>query len=339
MMSNLLTEARESADVVERLFLESARLKAVAMRLTECDIAAWLTIARGTSDYAAQYFGYVAMAKLGKPVTSLPTSLLTQHGACFDAAHVAAAAFSQSGRSPDIVAAVKALSDQGAETVAFVNDNDSPLAQAARHSFYLHAGPERSVAATKSFIAQLAYGALLCAHLGADVAFEAQVAKLPSLLLGARALDWTGAVQPLLNASRMMVISRGAGLPIACEAALKLKEVCGIQAEAFSGAEVMHGPLALVEPEYPVLIIAPRGPAQASLVELAAHMRSLGARTILAASDDIRSADVPLVSAEAPELDPVLAIQSFYPFVDALALARGMDPDVPRNLKKITMTV
>ena len=135
-----------------------------------------------------------------------------------------------------------------------------------------------------------------------------------------------------------MVIGRGAGLPVALEAALKLKETCGIQAEAFSAAEVQHGPMSLVGEGYPLLVFALRGPAQASLLELAADMRTRGARVILAAPADIAVRELTLLETDSADLDPIAAIQRFYVHVEALSRARGRDPDAPPNLSKVTRT-
>jgi glucosamine--fructose-6-phosphate aminotransferase (isomerizing) len=152
------------------------------------------------------------------------------------------------------------------------------------------------------------------------------------------AADWSPALEVLRDADRLFVIGRGLGLPVAMEAALKFKETCGIQAEAFSGAEVQHGPMRLIEEGYPLLVFAPRGPAQAGLLELAQAMRARGARVLLAAPPGTPEANLPLVESEVAELDPVCAIQSFYPMVEALARARGNDPDHPPHLKKVTRT-
>jgi glucosamine--fructose-6-phosphate aminotransferase (isomerizing) len=145
-------------------------------------------------------------------------------------------------------------------------------------------------------------------------------------------------VDTLRDVDRLFVISRGLGLPVAMEAALKLKEVCGIQAEAFSGAEVRHGPLALVEQGYPLLILAPRGPAHAGLLALATDMRQRGARVLLAAPPGTPACDLPLVTCADHDLDPIAALQSVYPMVEQLARARGLDPDTPRHLTKVTLT-
>jgi glucosamine--fructose-6-phosphate aminotransferase (isomerizing) len=161
---------------------------------------------------------------------------------------------------------------------------------------------------------------------------------LPEGLREAAKQDWSVAIEALRGCQQLMVIGRGAGFAIAQEAALKLKETSAIQAEAFSSAEVRHGPMALIDDNYPLLVFAPRGAEQAGLLSLAADMRQRGARVLLAAPDDIAERDLTLSRAEHPALDPILAIQSFYVMAAGLAEARGMDPDQPRHLSKVTRT-
>lgn len=298
-----------------------------------------LTLARGSSDHAAHYAAYLVMARLGRLVTSLPMSVITLHGAALHTEGLLAVAFSQSGASTDLVETTRSFAARGALTAAFVNDCASPLAQAVAWPFALHAGEETSVAASKSFIAQLLAGARWVAAWQDDAALAAAIDTLPAALAQALAAGqaWAERAVPLLaGCERMFVVGRSTGLAIAMEAALKLKEVCGIQAEAFSGAELRHGPLALIEPGYPVLVFAPRGPAHAGLVALADDLRARGALVLVAgqAAGDALS----LVSAAAPELDPLCAIQSFYVLVEALARARGRDPDAPPHLSKVTRT-
>jgi glucosamine--fructose-6-phosphate aminotransferase (isomerizing) len=249
-----------------------------------------------------------------------------------------ALAFSQSGQSPDLVAPLQDLGRRGANTVAFVNAVDSPLARAAAHTVPLHAGPEYSVAATKSFIAQTVAGAALVAAWQQDAAWSSALQALPDALARAARADWSAGVGALEQAERLYVIARGTGLAIAMEAALKFKEVCGIQAEAFSGAELQHGPMALVQPGFPLLLLAPHGPAQAGLLALALQQRQRGAQVLLVAPPGTAGAQLPLLGSLHGDLDPICAVQSFYPMVEALARARGLDPDQPRHLRKVTLT-
>lgn len=297
-----------------------------------------VTIARGSSDHAAGYLAYLLMARSGQLVTSLPMSLLTLYRAPLAMEHLLAISISQSGRSPDLVEPLQLLQSAGATTVALVNDVQSPLAHTAAWTLPLHAGPEKSVAATKSFICGLVAGARLAGHWGQHADLLAGLQALPDTLQVACQQDWSGAIEPLKNASKLMVIGRGLGLSIANEAALKFKETCAIQAEAFSAAEVMHGPMAMVDEAYPMLVFAPRGPVQDSLVALAAEMRGRGAQVLLAAPSNVSSRDLTLATAPHEDLDPITAIQSFYLLVEAVARARGFDPDRPRHLSKVTST-
>ena len=337
-------EALQAPQVVARqLAADADTYSALAADLQANEPQALVTVARGSSDHAAHYLGYLVMSRLGRLVTSLPMSLVTLYPARLRCAGLVSLALSQSGQSPDLVAPSRFFGDGGARTVAIVNDAASPLALACQWVLPLHAGTEASVAATKSFIAQLAAGARLVATweaqaAGADAALLAALAALPAALDAAARCDWQAALPALGGADRLFVIGRGPGLAVAMEAALKLKETCGMQAEAFSGAELRHGPMALVEEGYPLLIFAPRGPAQAGLLELAREMRQRGARVLLAAPAGTPGAELPLVLTGHEDLDPIAIVQAFYPMVEQLARQRGHDPDAPRHLAKVTRT-
>lgn len=338
-MSRMLDEAREAPEAVARQLREDRdRWRAFGERLRAQPPASLLTIARGSSDHAAHYAAYLVMARLGRLVASMPMSLVTLYQSQIRCEGLASLAFSQSGQSPDLIGPTEYFRQCGALTCAFVNDAGSPLARAAEWLFPLHAGQEASVAATKSFIAQLVAGARLTAAWQDDATLSSALEDLPRSMEQACNTDWSPAVDALRDADRLFVVGRGLGLPVAMEAALKFKETCGIQAEAFSGAEIQHGPMALIEEGYPLLVFAPRGPAQPGLLELARAMRTRGARVLLAAPAGTPDANLALVHAPVVELDPVCAIQSFYPMVEALARARGNDPDRPPHLKKVTRT-
>jgi glucosamine--fructose-6-phosphate aminotransferase (isomerizing) len=265
-------------------------------------------------------------------------SLVTLYKSPLDTRDTLAIAISQSGQSPDLVEPIRYFRDGGATTVALVNDTTSPLATAAEWSMPLHAGKEQSVAATKSFIASLVAGARLVAEWQNDAELKAGIADLPNALAAAAQADWSAAIEALAPARNIMVVGRGISFPIALEAALKFKETSALQAEAFSGAEIKHGPMALIEEGYPLLIFATRGPTQASLVALAAEMRGRGARVLLAAPADVAERDLTLPVASTPDLDPIVAIQAFYVMAARLSEARGLDPDRPRHLSKVTKT-
>jgi glucosamine--fructose-6-phosphate aminotransferase (isomerizing) len=332
-------ETLEAPAAVARLLAVDGEVyRSLGAFLREQPPSGILTLARGSSDHAAAHAAYLVMARLGRLVTSLPMSLVTLYGADLARPDLLVLAFSQSGQSPDLVDPMRYFSAHGATTVALVNDPGSPLAAAAGHVLALHSGEERSVAATKSFISQLVAGARLVAAWLPDAELETGLADLPVALEAAAKADWSAGVATLVDVDRLFVLGRGPGLAIALEAALKLKETCGIQAEAFSGAEVRHGPMAIVDAGFPVIVFAPRGPAQASLVDLATDLRKQGARVLLAAPPEVPGAELPLVPSAHPDLDTVTAIQSFYPMAEALSRARGHDPDRPPRLSKVTRT-
>ncbi|WP_233833075.1 SIS domain-containing protein [Paraburkholderia sp. ZP32-5] len=334
----MLNEALASAATVAEQLKDTSRVAALAATLAAqpCHVA--LTVARGSSDHAASYFASLTMSRVGVPVASLPMSVATLQQAPLRVRDQLALAFSQSGKSPDLVGTMSALRAAGALTVAAVNAPSSPLADACEWHLPLVAGPELSVAATKSYIAMLSISAQLVAHWQNDAELLGALAALPDALERAGRLDWSLAVDELRGIERMIVIGRGLGLAIAQEAALKLKETSGIQAEAFSSAEVRHGPMELIDRDYPLLVFAPRGPEQAGLLQLAHDMRARGARVLLAAPDDVPDASLPLVSTAHAALDPIAAILSFYVMAADLAAARGRNPDAPRHLNKVTET-
>ena len=337
--SLMLQEAMSAGDCVAlQLSQDVERYAELGRALRSTTFNSAVTVARGSSDHACSYVAYLIMSRMGRLVTSLPMSLVTLYKSPLVTQGTLAISISQSGQSPDVVEPIRYFRDGGATTVALVNDAESPLAQAAAWSMPLHAGKEQSVAATKSFITSLVAGARLVAEWQNDPELKAGLAALPDDLRAASQVDWSAALPVLAPARNIMVVGRGISFPIALEAALKFKETSALQAEAFSGAEIKHGPMALIEDGYPLLIFATRGPTQASLVALAAEMRGRGARVLLAAPEDIAERDLTLPVAATPDLDPIVAIQAFYVMAAHLSKARGMDPDRPRHLSKVTKT-
>ena len=339
MTSMMLKEAVSAAECVAlQLSQDADRYAALGQTLRTTQFNTALTIARGSSDHAANYCAYLIMARMGRVVASLPMSLLTLYKSPLVTRNTLTIAISQSGQSPDVVEPTGYFRNGGATTVALVNDITSPLAQTAEWAMPLHAGKEQSVAATKSFITSLVAGARLVAEWQNDPDLKEGLAALPDALAVAAQADWSPAIEVLAPARNIMVVGRGISFPIALESALKFKETSALQAEAFSGAEIKHGPMALIEEGYPLMIFATRGPTQAGLVQLATEMRGRGARVLLAAPADIAERDLTLPTAATPDLDPIVAVQAFYVMAAKLAEARGMDPDRPRHLSKVTKT-
>jgi glucosamine--fructose-6-phosphate aminotransferase (isomerizing) len=332
-------EAQEAAVAVER---QLARLPDV-LRLLVRDRAlrsrpGFVTLARGSSDHAATYAKYLIETRLGVLVSSAAPSVSSVYAMHAHLRDTVLLAISQSGRSPDLLATLRAAREAGACTVALVNDEHSPLAASAHYVVPLCAGPETGVAATKSFIASLSAIAQLAAHWTGDAALLRAIDELPALLRQAWELDWSAAVERLAGEKSLYVVGRGLGLGVAQEAALKLKETCGQHAEAFSSAELRHGPLALIASGFPVLVLAQADATLADVQSLVHELVARGAAVLAAGLPDGEGHALPFVPA-VPELQPLLHAQAFYRMVNALALARGRDPDRPAHLTKVTETL
>jgi len=332
-------EAAESADVVHgQLEANAAAVARLAAQLRQSRPRALVTCARGSSDNAATFARYLIETRLGLLTSSAAPSVSSVYEAAPDLAGTVMLAISQSGASPDLLSTVGSARAAGARIVALVNEEASPLAQLADDLIPLRAGPERSVAATKSYIASLAAIVQLVAHWARDASLGAALGEVPALLLRAWELDWTAAVAHLRGARDLYVIGRGLGLGIAQEAALKLKETCALHAEALSAAELRHGPLALVGAHFPLLFFAQHDESRAGVMALADELAARGADVLIAGAEVVRATVLPTHAAH-PAIEPMLFAQSCYRMVNALALARGIDPDRPAHLTKVTETI
>ncbi|MGN6226851.1 MAG: SIS domain-containing protein [Dyella sp.] len=333
-------EAGESADVIERQFARNAGLlAALGEQLRARPPRFIVTCARGSSDHAAAYAKYVFETQLGVITASASPSVSSIYDAPLRLEDALFVAISQSGKSPDLLRAAQAAKDAGARVLALVNVEDSPLAAMADTCIPLHAGAENSVAATKSYLASLAAVLQLTANWRGDGALDATLTALPQQLRDGWDADWTPMVEGFSGVQNLFVVGRGFGFGAALEAALKLKETCGLHAEAFSAAEVKHGPMALVGAGFPVLFFAQDDGTMDNTVAVAREFRARGARVLLAAPGVSGEDSLPLASGVSPLTAPLLAVQSFYGAAAALSLARGYDPDVPPHLRKVTETV
>jgi glucosamine--fructose-6-phosphate aminotransferase (isomerizing) len=233
------------------------------------------------------------------------------------------------------MSAAKAAS---ASTVAMVNSEESPLAELCDVTIPLHAGPEKSVAATKSYIATLSAILHLASEWSRDRLLADALADSPELLREAWQFDWSPLIRGLTCVRGLFVIGRGPGFGIAQEAALKLKETCQIQAEAFSAAEVRHGPMALLGPDFPVLVFRQSDETGAGVDELVHDMRDRGAPAFVVGGHCPGATNLPTPPAH-PLIEPLLQIAAFYRAANAASVARGLDPDRPPNLTKVTETL
>ena len=328
----MFAEAAEAPAAVARQSANGALMASLGDRLRASPPRLVATCARGSSDYAATYAKYLLETATGVPVVSMAPSVSSIYGAIPRYPETLCLAISQSGRSPDLLSAASAARTGGAFLAAMVNDEASPLAAAADLLLPLHAGPERSVAATKSFVAALAALLDLAAAWTGDPELRRAHDQAPEALAAAWNLDWSALAGMLAAARGLYVVGRGVGFAAAQEAALKLKETCGLQAEAFSAAELRHGPLALVGPCLPVLLLRQGDRSDLGLNDLARDLAERGAPVLLAGRD------LPITDAP-PLLQPLCQILSFYRAAAALSVRRGYDPDRPAALRKITETV
>ena len=296
-----------------------------------------VTVARGSSAHAAAFAKHAIERYLGIPVAPAAPNIASVYGRDLKLNGQLLLAISQSGESDDLIAAAQSAKRAGALTVALVNATASPLARASDIVLPLSAGLEQSVAATKTFVATLAAVLRLTAAWTKDEGLARAVANLPARLELAAALDWSPWFGSLSKASSLFTIGRGPTLAIAREAALKLKETCGIHAEAYSGAELQHGPVALVTKGFPIVMFLPGDAAADALVALAADLRLKDAALFTVGGAPGENV-LPALPPEQSEADAICAIQSFYAALPHLAKLRGMDADRPRHLRKVTRT-
>ena len=297
-----------------------------------------VTLARGSSDNAATFAKYLIETKLGILTSSAAPSISSIYSARTELKNTLVIAISQSGRSPDLTASLDVAKRAGAFTLALVNAGKSPLAEFADVVLPLHAGPERSVAATKSCIASMTAIAQLVATWSGDLVLREELVRLPPKLEQAWQLDWSAATTRLREARDLFVVARGIGFGAAQEAALKLKETCALHAEAFSAAEVQHGPMALANKGFPVLVFSQNDETRPGIRDTVEAFAAQGVDVLLAGFENPHAVNLPSLAAN-PALEPILFLQSFYRMAESLSRARGLNPDQPPHLNKVTETL
>lgn len=337
--THMRREIDEIPHAVARLLDRStADMKSAGLALRDKDPAFLVTIARGSSDHAATFIKYAVELTAGRTVASLGPSLASIYGAKLKLDGAAAIAISQSGKSPDIVAMAEAATAAGAVTIALTNTLPSPIASACTHALDIQAGPELAVAATKSFVNSIVAGLALLTEWTDDADLRTALHNLPEVFGKAITLQWDDFAAELGAAESLYMLGRGPALAIASEAALKFKETSNMHAEAYSAAEVLHGPVALVEDKFPLLAFAARDAAENSVVEIVESLT--GKRALaFATSDKVKSArKLPFVATGHPLTDALALILPFYGFVESWSRSRGFNPDAPVALKKVTET-
>jgi glucosamine--fructose-6-phosphate aminotransferase (isomerizing) len=330
-LRGLIAEGRAEAEAAaERIHSRGARFAVLA--------------ARGSSDNAARYAQYVLGIRNGMVAALAAPSIVTRYGAEPDMAGAVVVGISQSGQSPDLVAVLHAARRQGAFTLALTNEPGSPLAAEADRVIALRAGHELAVAATKTYTAQLTAVAMLSAALAGDAGAWSEIARVPERVADAidRGRAAAAAAERFRDDEQMLVVGRGYNLSTAFEIALKLKEACGVVADPYSSADLLHGPVALVRAGLPVMVVAPQAAPFDDLPGVAAVARERGARVIaltdapsLAAQAEVA---LPLPPGGPEWLSPIEAVVPGQLWVQALAAARGLSPDAPPGLTKVTRT-
>jgi len=325
----MAAETAEAPQVVARMLVQNrAELAELGKLVRGRAPTHFVTCARGSSDHAASYFKYLSEIVLGVPCCSMGASVVSIYDAPLKLRDTLLLTVSQSGQSPDIIAFQDQARRAGVPTITITNDPQSPLARAADLCLPLGAGPERSVAATKTFIASVAMLAAIVEVIGGDDSLHAGIAQLPEALDRAQRLGASEFEDVLASSMSLFTLGRGPSLPIAQEAALKLKETSGLHAEAFSAAEVMHGPMELVRQSFPILVFSSVDAAASAVEATVASLRGAGATV----------AQAPYIKTSNPFLDPLTMIQAFYGAAERISRSRGRNPDIPRLLKKITQT-
>jgi glutamine---fructose-6-phosphate transaminase (isomerizing) len=342
----LRNEILEQPDAVQRLLDSAPAAFAPIAAAVEARRPRFAVIAaRGTSDNAGIYAQYLLAIRNGLVVALAAPSTITLYGARPDMADALVVGISQSGRSPDIIAVVEAARQQGALTVALTNDTDSPLADMADHVVDLRAGPERATAATKTYTAELLAAALLSAALDPPSSSElADLAGLPALISAALTAERDARDLAAAHAERerALVLGRGYSYPSAREWAIKLQELALVAAMSYSAADFEHGPLALAEPGFPVLAVAPSGPELEAQVALLTRLRQDHGASLLVISDDPAARAIheglALPAGVPPWLAPIVDILPAQLYAYHLTVARGLDPEHPRTISKVTET-
>jgi glutamine---fructose-6-phosphate transaminase (isomerizing) len=344
MTSLLQQEIESQPEVIARVLeRETPHIQRIVAQLPPFDYA--LIAARGSSDHAATYAKYIWTTLAGYPVALAAPSLLTMYQTRMRLASALVVGISQSGQSPDIIAVLEEGKRQGRPTLAITNDGTSPLAMVADHVIELHAGVEKSIAATKTYTAQLTVMALFAAALSGDTHAIDQLQQLPvaletTLQLSAPIAQY---VERYRYMDRCVVIGRGYNYATSFELALKLKELTYVMATAYSSADFRHGPIATIESGLPVFLVMPMGAAFDDMLELAQDLRQLGAELLIISESEhalsLARTALPIPPGVPEWLSPLIAIIPGQLVALHLAQAKGLDPDIPRGLQKVTRTL
>lgn len=331
MTTIMAVEAAEAPErIAEQLTANAALIDEIVAIIRQRAPKFIYMVGRGSSDHAGVFAKYLAEIELGLPVVAAAPSIASIYKKSLQLSDALVLVISQSGRSPDILAQVAMAKQSGALVVALVNDTSSPLAAEAHYTVPLLVGVENAVAATKSYLATLSAIVHLFAVWAGNVDLQQALVQLPALLRQAIALPQQLNAAKLAQASHLIVLGRGLGYAVSREIALKLKEVCGIHAEAFSSAEFLHGPVTLVKEQFAIIDVTIGDETIDAHQQQVEEVRRRGASVI--------QLHHVAISAH-PRLLPLLVLQRFYLDVETVAHSRGINPDAPPGLNKVTRTL
>jgi glutamine---fructose-6-phosphate transaminase (isomerizing) len=341
-LSKMLREIQEQPEVLGRVLDEEwGTILHAAGRLRERGFRHAMLAARGTSDNAALYAKYLFEVLLGVPTALASPSAFTLYGSRMRLNDTLVIGISQSGESKDVLETVARSKEFGAATLSITNDEGSALAAAADFHLFLRAGKEESVAATKTYTAELLVLYLLVEALGGAQSPSPEARTLPEKARDVLRASWRGA-ERYRYAGHLVVTSRGYNFPTAKEAALKLMETSYVVAEAFSAADLRHGPIAMIGQDFPVISIVPPGKAREGMVSLVENLGERGAEVAVVADDEALTRGAPtafLVPARCPEeLSPILYAIPPQLLAHEISTMKGLNPDAPRGLSKVTET-
>lgn len=338
--TKMYNEAAQAGEVIAKQLADNkAIIKQIAYKYSKKLPNLIITVARGSSDHAATYGKYVFETRLGILTSSLAPSISSIYKKELNIENALCIAISQSGKSPDLLSVINTKKAQNISTIALVNDITSPLAELCDDTLPLCAGPEKSVAATKSFIASLVALLQLGRALDTEAFRDTNLETIPDLLAQSFRCDWSPLISALQDTDGLYTIGRGPGLGIAAEAALKFQETCGLHAQAFSSAEVIHGPMALVKDDFPVLVFYQNDESAQTMNDSIKKLAQYSKKIFVVGAQIEGTISLPSISSSSPLIEPILQINSFYKAVNSLSINRGFDPDNPISLNKVTETL
>ena len=338
-ISKVLEEANSIAEKIS-IFNQSDEnpYHLIAKKISEKKIKHIVTIARGTSDCVALYASYLFAKTLGLTTYSMPPSIITLENSNFDFSNTLVLVISQSGLSEDLIKCEKASREMGGQTIILSNNLNSPMVNNANYFFNINAGREKSVAATKTFVLSLLNIVKLVAIIKNDKEILDDILKLPEHLNNEQNNSWKAELIDK-NISSGFIISRGLGYALSTEISLKFKELCQEQIEPFSSAEVMHGPKSLIQNSFKLFTLSLNDPSGSSVAVDTEKLMAITNKVYEIKSNSKKDSNFTFQTLNSPELDSIIIMSKFYPWLIKYSMLKNLDPDKPRYLTKVTHTL